>query len=373
MLVVILTNLYYKHFLRRIIISTAIHSINETSRLYKQMKPRLYKQMCKSSHLSMASQMFCHVLLALLCIAVSASATTQLYVASSTSATCPGQPCLTLSEYLNNTAQYFTSNTSFWFLEGEHHLNKPLILHNVWDISLRGVNSEVKVTLAAVANISFINSSAVTLSSIKVYCNSEAETKQSFVLLFSNTANVDIHFFLKKKSQALHFVHTDGEVTNCSFTDGYSQENGGAISMNHSIVTFSNVYFADNVAKKLGTAIFANECKLAFGGLNSFVYNYVKAGTFIFTFSRSATYFSSSIIEMNGFNEFTANEGGLLLKNSSLNIQGRAVFYRNKNWAIFSSRSNLSLHGEINFTSLALNLKVVLLNLLILLCFAMEK
>ena len=39
-----------------------------------------------------------------------------------TSASCPAQPCLTLSQYASDSDHYFKSNTVFKLLAGTHHM-----------------------------------------------------------------------------------------------------------------------------------------------------------------------------------------------------------------------------------------------------------
>ena len=63
------------------------------------------------------------------------------YVSSSTTSDCP-QPCHPLSHYINDTATYFTSNTTFIFMEGEHLLDiKGVIqvqISNADNLTLKG-------------------------------------------------------------------------------------------------------------------------------------------------------------------------------------------------------------------------------------------
>ena len=49
---------------------------------------------------------------------------TGYFVTPNESTLCPGFPCHTLSHYLKNTTQYFTSNTRLSFLHGVHKVNK---------------------------------------------------------------------------------------------------------------------------------------------------------------------------------------------------------------------------------------------------------
>ena len=54
---------------------------------------------------------------------------TEYFVTPSKGTPCPAQPCHTLSHYLENTTQYFTSNTRISFLRGVHKINKCGVFH----------------------------------------------------------------------------------------------------------------------------------------------------------------------------------------------------------------------------------------------------
>ena len=54
---------------------------------------------------------------------------TEYFVTHSEGAPCPALPCHTLSHYLENTTQYFTSNTRISFLHGVHKINKSRVFH----------------------------------------------------------------------------------------------------------------------------------------------------------------------------------------------------------------------------------------------------
>ena len=53
-------------------------------------------------------------------------------------ASCAGQPCLTLSQYVGGFNIYFKSNTVFRFLPGIHHANEMLKMENLENVTLEG-------------------------------------------------------------------------------------------------------------------------------------------------------------------------------------------------------------------------------------------
>ena len=83
-------------------------------------------------------------LLLLLLPVLSLCGATEYYVrpTESTNTSCPGQPCLTLSQYSNNSDYYFKSNTLFKFLPGTHHINRTVRIRNIQNMSLESFHDQ---------------------------------------------------------------------------------------------------------------------------------------------------------------------------------------------------------------------------------------
>ena len=108
-------------------------------------------------------------LLALLFVAHSvclASAKTEHYVRSNASTTCPVKSCLTFNEYANDSVKYFTSDTSFIFLDGEHYLDSALWIQNKTNISMNGANVNVTIVLLSNVHYRFSKSQEFVLNSL---------------------------------------------------------------------------------------------------------------------------------------------------------------------------------------------------------------
>ena len=88
----------------------------------------------------MARWSFYLLLLLLLVPVISLCASAEYYIrptALTTNTSCPGQPCLTLNHYMNNTSRYIQSNTVLNFLPGKHVLKRPLHINNVQNVTLK--------------------------------------------------------------------------------------------------------------------------------------------------------------------------------------------------------------------------------------------
>ena len=65
---------------------------------------------------------------------------TEYFVKSNETTWCPVFPCYTLSHYLENITQYFTSNTRINFLHGVHEISNSgeWLIKNVFSLTLTG-------------------------------------------------------------------------------------------------------------------------------------------------------------------------------------------------------------------------------------------
>ena len=107
---------------------------------------------------------------------------------SPNTASCPGQPCLTLDEYVANSSTYFTSDTIFQFVNGSHRLSQNLTVSTVCNLSLIGSPSVIVVFDKLNVRVRFENSWNISLHSLQSVGNAFAATR----IEFSNSANIEL-------------------------------------------------------------------------------------------------------------------------------------------------------------------------------------
>ena len=86
-----------------------------------------------------------YLLLQVLLVVISQCESAEYFIrptALGNSTSCPGQPCLTLNQYMKNTSYYVQSNTVLNFLPGEHVLERPLQIRNVENVTLQSSTAE---------------------------------------------------------------------------------------------------------------------------------------------------------------------------------------------------------------------------------------
>ena len=309
----------------------------------------------------MAPEKVLCVLSALLYTVLCASGTSVFYVRPATSDTCPGHPCLLLSDYTHNTEEYFTSDANFLFLEGEHDLTDLLVLDNITNLTLSGVSSKVTIVMSAEAGVSCTNSQAIVMSSLMIEYRGKVKEGTHSALLFSNSHSVliaDVHLtgFNEESNDfhAISFNQSTGRITNCSFISCHGQY-GSAIYVSSSEVYFAGTsLYANNTVDSTGAAIHAEDSTLTFNGSHHFLGNEADA-------CGGAIYAVTSIIHFNGdtvmyFDHNSADEGGAIcLEESDLTSNANVTFLGNSagedGGGVFAFNSNMKLMRFTTFTS----------------------
>ena len=87
---------------------------------------------------------------------------------------CPGQPCLTLNQYIASSSTYITSNTVFKLLPGQHRITRSFVARNIESITVEGNIGEISnipVKIAGVRSrylLQFINTVDVYIAGIEL-------------------------------------------------------------------------------------------------------------------------------------------------------------------------------------------------------------
>ena len=133
------------------------------------------------------------------------SSETLLYVQPTSATICPGQPCLTLDQYMENSARYITSNTVFKLLPGQHMLSRPFVVQDVENVTIEPENEDTVIqyrdpnpvvlsslssrTFTSGAALRVINCVNVTVRGIDMHGVGIYMEESDYVTLFHVTVN----------------------------------------------------------------------------------------------------------------------------------------------------------------------------------------
>ena len=224
----------------------------------------LVKSVCIASsafvllmHAKMLFRLFVAQVLLIVC-----SATSDIsYVrpADSPLSSCPGQPCLTLHEYVE--IDNFTNGTTLQFLPGNHTLQQSFSLVRISNITFEAVfdNSVTKINCKDNVTIYYervIHLDIVGLSFIL------SQTGDRSALEFSESKSVFISDTVFQGSgeitgRAITVTSSEATISSCVFKDltVTNGEDGGAISSILANLTIHRSSFINNVADNSGGAI----------------------------------------------------------------------------------------------------------------------
>ena len=299
------------------------------------------------------------VLLSLLCpLHLCGAAVYYVRPTQTHNAPCPSDPCLTLGEYAVSSERYFTSNTTFLFLDGDHELSFSFNVSGIHNLTLKPytdgssvfvhpdpynyvplkmrfkVVSDVTVADLTFKSISFVfeNSSSVTLTELAISADPDVPYNSS------NPAAV-----ISTRSYVL--------LTGCEFfMDGTAITSFG----NSSIVLQGDVVF-------LGTNTFDNNCGISLhdGGVlvseGNVVFRELGGGA-ISGGGNSTLILNGTVSFNNNYRHYEYSLGGAITLNesSAAVIVGNVHFTENQAYqggAIgLCGNSHLVLKGTVTFT-----------------------
>ena len=209
-----------------------------------------------STHAKMFSVSFLHHLAQVLVLVCSATSDIR-YVrpADSPLSSCPGQPCLTLHEYVE--IDNFTNGATLQFLPGNHTLQQSFYLVNISN-----------VTFEAAFNHSVTN----------IICKDNATIHSSIVTHFHI---VGLSFILSQRGNisALKFRHSKSVFISDTVFQGRGEVTGRAIGIFYSEATISRCVFKglDVTGHRIGGVIHSSGTNLVIHE-SSFINNVARSG-----------------------------------------------------------------------------------------------
>ena len=198
------------------------------------------------------------------------------YVKPTTDTPCPADPCLTLSEYVQQSDQYLKSNITMVFLPGTHTLDDHFYVRNVGTFSLLGssiLRPQVVCSnpfcftfdglqLLEISNLAITGHSNISFYNYIIYVTSVQHFQLNYCSLFNNVGGA-------LRVETCSYVR----IVNTSFVNNSASLYGGGVNAFYSTVMIEHSSFVENSAKRYGGAINAYDSYLYFNGSNFFERN----------------------------------------------------------------------------------------------------
>ena len=288
-----------------------------------------------------------------------------------TNCTSHSNSCRTFNDYANDADTYFTSDSSFYFMKGTHHLNVAHIIRNV--VSLSFVGNKSYIILSNGCSIIGTNSSLfwTSLSIIfrKAYENTNyaaVHFKNSESVFFSNASFIKFYCEHDIFSRAILVVGSSIIFESCMIENGY-HFTGGTLYIEDSNVTFKghNV-FLNNTANISAGAMYGLRSQIQLSGKNTFKRNRIVMEEYKYNCNGTVIHVEFSNISLNGYFKFHYNQiiensgcfysfghgGAIAASYSTLTTQRVSYFINNSNisgGAIYLLNSECLISGHVEF------------------------
>ena len=298
---------------------------------------------------------------------------------NSSTLSCPGQPCLSLDQYIQQTATYFTTGSTFLFLPGNHISTTAINLANISNITLKQRESDypIKVNITYSNEVCIVcqNVTDLKIEGLRFKLYSSNTNKSSAIKLYasngvtlSNSTFIGSGDLSKNLARAIYLVHSSITVENCIF-ERNTADNGGAMHMSGgSHVTLIGSAFISNKAHDSGGAISSEDRILGKGNNRIAMFNKTLLLSGRTVFHNNEARFGGAVklvfcnATFSGRIEFTNNsaeEGGgihcvysqLIINTTQLDFIGNTAQSRGGGIFISYVNETLLLTGKTNFSN----------------------
>ena len=197
--------------------------------------------------------------------------------ADSPPSSCPGQPCLTLHEYVE--IDNFTSGTTLQFLPGNHTLQQSFTIEHISNITFEAASDNSVTNIISKDDVTVYFDGVTHMDIVGQSFILGQRGDRSCTLQFSSCKSVFISDTSFEGSgevtgRAIRVIDSEATILRCVFKSLAISErrSGGAISSSGTNLTIHESSFINNMASDAGGAIYSIGTNLAIHG-STFINN----------------------------------------------------------------------------------------------------
>ena len=224
-----------------------------------------------------------HFSLLLLVSVCSSQVFSEVYqITSSSGDPCPRDPCLTLSQFTNQTDSYLNDNITLIFQPGNHSLNSVLSVSHITMLSMYGTSSSIVILCNGLGRFDLSSIPVVHVGNLTfIGCpGNKVESIHHFTLEYSSFIGQE-----NAPGTALELIDTSASLCNSTFISNCGKEHkyyGGAILSARSNINITKSWFEGNHAQA-GGAIYAEFQSNITITNSAFIGNFAKTQSFVAT------------------------------------------------------------------------------------------
>ena len=197
------------------------------------------------------------------------------------SQSCPDQPCLTLDQYTQQAARYFTTGSTFLFLPGNHTLHTTINLTGIYELKFKRSEEKGSTIYGNYSKILCMRVINFTIDGLTLK-TTHFKVSESTGIVISNSTFLGNGTLTENSTSALTCCNSNITVINSHFK-GNTGYYGGAININVTNLFLINSTFIRNMAHYGGGAIFALSSKITVRV--NLIYDFNNSGTAVNIFS----------------------------------------------------------------------------------------
>ena len=284
------------------------------------------------------------------------------YVTNASDVPCPGEPCRTLSEYLEQPTQYFASDVTFVFLPGNHTIQNSLLVADIASLSLLGSSTFpqqiTNIVCDSASSFAFIRITELHINGLGILScadgNNPAISIFSVILCRISNCTFTNNVNLQQSAAGVRGGAIYAESSNLTVTGSMFQNNsaltGGGAYITHCIANFVDNTFLNNFGSFGGAGVYMVQSTVDIIE-TSFISNLVvnEGGALEMFFSR-VTFAMDTVFRSNLATSFG---GGIVVGNSDLQFKGRVSFVMNSarliGGAFLAFGTNMTFNAEVSF------------------------
>ena len=267
---------------------------------------------------------------------------------------CPGQPCLTLDQYTQHAATYFTTGSTFLFLPGNHTLQTTINLTDIYNLKFKRCEEKGSTIHGNYTKILCMGVINLTIDGLTLK-TTPLEVSESKGIAISNSTFLGNGTLNGNSASALTCNNSTVTVINCHFEENTESNGGGAISIEVTNLDLINCTFIRNMAY-VGGAIYAETSNITVRG--TLINDFNDSGTAVNIFSCNSASLYGGAIYLDRTNvifggiqlDNSVNVGGVI--KSALTFQNSILFNGNaayRGGAIYTEYGTIILSGNTTF------------------------